>query len=72
MLISGFDQEIYDNGRREEGRIEGRKEGRIEGRKEGQNLLVQAIRLLREGKTEAEILQEGIDEHTLELAKACK
>ncbi len=60
MLISGFDQEIYDNGRREEGRIE------------GQNLLVQAIRLLREGKTEAEILQEGIDEHTLELAKACK
>ena len=35
-------------------------------------IILQAIRLLREGKTEAEILQEGIDEHTLDLAKACK
>ena len=48
------------------------KENFVKGIEKGQSLLVRAIELLREGKTEAEILKEGIDEHTLELAKACK
>ena len=40
--------------------------------REGQSLLVQAIQLLREGKTEKEILKEGIDQQTIDLAQACK
>ena len=51
---------------------EGIKEGIKEGKKEGQSLLVQAIQLLREGKTEKEILKEGIDQQTIDLAQACK
>ncbi len=46
--------------------------GEIKGIEKGQNLLVKAIQLLREGKNDEYILKVGIDEHTLELAKACK
>ena len=35
MLLSGFKEEIYEKGLREEGREEGMKEGRKEGRREG-------------------------------------
>ena len=41
MLLSGFKEEIYEKGLREEGREEGMKEGREEGIKEG---MEQAIR----------------------------
>ena len=44
----------------------------MEGRSEGQNDLVKAIHLLREGKTDDEILAEGIDEKTLTLAKTIR
>lgn len=46
--------------------------GRTEGRSEGQNDLVKAIQFLREGKTDDEILAEGIDEKTLTLAKTIR
>lgn len=54
------------------GRLEGLLAGRMEGRSEGQNDLVKAIHLLREGKTDDEILAEGIDEKTLTLAKVIR
>ena len=55
-----------------DGQKKGREDGRKEGRKEGQNLLVKAIQLLRDGKSDDEIKKDGVDEHTLELAKACQ
>lgn len=50
------------------GRLEGLREGRLE----GQNDLVKAIQLLRDGKSDTEVLQSGIDEKTLALAKAIR
>ena len=59
MLLSGFDEEIYENGLREEGR------------EEGQTLLSKAIKLLRQGISDDEILKRGIDHASLKLAKDC-
>ena len=59
MLLSGFDEEIYENGLREEGR------------EEGQTVLSTAIRLLRKGTSDEEILNRGIDITSLNLAKEC-
>ena len=67
MLLSGFDEEIYENGLREEGRAEGREEGR----EEGQTLLSQAIKLIRKGMSDDEILKRGIDAASLSIAKDC-
>ena len=47
-------------------------EGIQEGRNEGQNDLVKAIQLLRDGKSDTEVLQSGIDEKTLALAKTIR
>jgi len=38
----------------------------------GQNDLVKAIQLLRDGKSDTEVLQSGIDEKTLALAKTIR
>ena len=59
MLLSGFDEEIYEKGLREEGR------------EEGQTLLSKAIKLLRQGISDDEILKRGIDHASLNLAKDC-
>ena len=53
MLLSGFKEEIYEKGLREEGREEGRKEGRREGLEEG----------MKEGRIEGR--EEGIREGLL-------
>ena len=50
----------------------GRLEGIQEGRNEGQNDLVKAMQLLRDGKSDTEGLQTGIDEKTLALAKTIR
>ena len=50
MLLSGFKEEIYEKGLREEGREEGMKEGRREGLEEG----------MKEGRKEGR--EEGIKE----------
>ena len=50
----------------------GRLEGIQEGRNEGQNDLVKAIQLLRDGKSDTEVLQSGTDEKTLALAKTIR
>ena len=71
MLLSGFDEEIYEKGLREEGREKGRAEGREEGREEGQTLLSQAIKLIRKGMSDDEILKRGIDAASLSIAKEC-
>ncbi|MBP5553392.1 MAG: hypothetical protein J6X94_00820 [Lachnospiraceae bacterium] len=47
---------------------EERAEGKAEGKTEGQNLLVEAVKLLREGKTEDDLKKAGIDERTVQLA----
>ena len=69
MLLSGFDEEIYEKGLREEGRQEGREEGRREGKREGQTVLAKAISLIRHGKTMEDLLALGIDKETIDLAK---
>lgn len=53
-------------------KAEGEAKGRAEGRAEGQNLLAKAIRLLRNGHTEKELLNQGIDKHTIDLAMTLK
>lgn len=54
-----------------ERRIElAKKESLEEGRKEGRDLLVNAINLIREGKSEDELKNEGIDSDTISLAKS--
>ena len=45
---------------------------RKEGRAEGQNLLVKTVQMLRDGHTEKELLDQGIDKHTIDLAMAIK
>lgn len=45
---------------------------RKEGRAEGQNLLVKTVQMLRDGQTEKELLDQGIDKHTIDLAMAIK
>ncbi len=57
---------------RDAGRREGRQEGRREGIDEGQNALVKAIQMLKDGKSDQEILDAGIEMKTLELAKICR
>ena len=39
---------------------------------EGQNLLVKTIQLLRDGYTEKELLDQGIDKQTIDLAMTVK
>ena len=48
------------------------REGKAEGRTEGQNLLAKTVRLLRDGHTEKELLDQGIDKHTIDLAMTLK
>lgn len=45
--------------------------GEARGTIKGQNMLVQAIEMLKEQKSDEEILAVGIDEHMLTLAKGC-
>lgn len=47
------------------GRLEGLREGRLE----GQNDLIKAVQLLRDGKSDTEVLQSGIDEKRWRLQK---
>ena len=51
------------------GEKEGREEGRKEGRKEGQLLLVDTVTRLNAGETPEQLLADGIDEKTIELAQ---
>lgn len=46
--------------------------GVAEGESQGQNKLVSAINLLRKGLSDADILAQGIDQHTLDLAKTVR
>lgn len=53
-------------------RQEGIQQGIQQGIDDGQNVLVKAIQMLKEGKTDEEILSSGVDQHTLDLAKVCR
>lgn len=74
-ILCDVAERLENRGRMEglrEGRNEGLLEGRLVGRSEGQNDLVKAIQLLRDGKSDTEVLQSGIDEKTLALAKTIR
>ena len=64
MILTEFNEEVFVKGIKEEG-IE-------EGIEEGQSKLVNAVKLLRQGKTEQEIVQMGIDQRTIDLAVGIK
>ena len=57
MLLSGFKEEIYEKGLREEGREEGMKEGRREGLEEG----------MKEGREEG--IREGMETIVMNLLR---
>lgn len=44
MCITEFDEKVYTDGIREEGREEGRREGHEEGREEGLKALVESLK----------------------------
>ena len=74
-ILCDVAERLENRGRMEglrERRNEGLLEGRLVGRSEGQNDLVKAIQLLRDGKSDTEVLQTGIDEKTLALAKTIR
>lgn len=60
MCITEFNEKAYADSIRKEGRAE------------GQNLLVKTVQMLRDGQTEKELLDQGIDKHTIDLAMAIK
>ena len=60
MILTEFNEEVFVKGMKEEGR------------EEGQSDLVNAVKLLRQGKTEQEIVQLGIDQRTIDLAVGIK
>lgn len=53
-------------------RSEGEARGEARGRAEGQSILVKTIQLLRDGYTEKELLDQGIDKQTIDLAMTVK
>ena len=55
VCITEFDEKIYTDGIREEGREEGRKEGRAEGREEGRRDDI--IRMLKSNKSPEQIAE---------------
>lgn len=57
MVLTEFDEEVFVDGIREEGR------------EEGKNDLINAIRMIREGKDKNEIIAQRIDAKTVELAE---
>ena len=65
VCITEYNEKVFINGIREEGR----KEGLREGRNEGQTMLVDVVTRLRNGETPEQILATGIDPKTVELAQ---
>ena len=55
VCITEFDEKVYTDGIREEGREEGRKEGRAEGREEGRRDDI--IRMLKSNKSSEQIAE---------------
>ena len=53
---------------RTEGREEGLAEGRAEGLAEGRNELAQAIRMLKDGKVQDDLISAGISKETIDMA----
>ena len=67
--------QAWKEGRQEgmqQGMQQGIQQGMQQGMLQGQNALVKAVQMLKEGKTDDEILSEGLDQHTLDLAKVCR
>lgn len=58
MILTEFDQDAYEEMLKDEGRTEGILEGTQKGKAEGVLQSLQAVRLLREGKSISEISQE--------------
>ena len=61
----------YEEGR-EDGIKEGISQGISQGVETGQNKLVKAVELLREGVDKEDILKQGIDIKTIELAEGIR
>ena len=56
----------------EEGFSQGISQGISQGEESGQNKLVKAVELLREGMDKEDILKQGIDIKTIELAEGIR
>jgi len=65
--MPGMSQVIYDRGWNA-----GTIEGEVKGRMEGQNELVEAVQMLRSGKSREDLVVAGMDEQTINLALVLK
>ena len=78
MLLSGFKEEIYEKGLREEGREEGMKEGREEGMKEGreegirEGLLGFVAEKIDAGLSDRDIIEKLKKYYNLDESQAAK
>lgn len=72
MVFTEFDQEKYMKQVREEWMAEGIEQGVEQGIVQGQNELVTAIRMLKAGNPDSDILENGVSRQTLDLAKTIK
>lgn len=77
--MTAYAQKITDKNVREgiqkdflQGFLQGFQQGLQQGKIEGQTLLVKAVNLLKNGKTEDDLRNAGFDDYTINLALTLK
>ena len=79
MVLTEFNEEVYKKGiydegyskGKDDGKAEGRAEGIVEGFSQGQSSLAEAVKKLCSGATVEDLIKEGVDKKTAELAWNC-
>lgn len=80
MVLTEFNEEIYKKGIYDEGYSKGKDEGITEGisqgisqgYSQGQSALAEAIKRIHSGATVEDLINDGIDKDTAELAWSCR
>ena len=67
MVLTEFNEEVYKKGIYDEGYSKGKDDGITQ----GQSALADAIKRLRSGATVEDLINEGIDKDTADLAWNC-
>ncbi len=75
MVLTEFNEEVYKKGIYDEGyskgKDDGKAEGIVEGFSQGQSSLAEAVKKLCSGATVEDLIKEGVDKKTAELAWNC-
>ena len=71
MVLTEFNEEVYKKGIYDEGYSKGKDDGKAEGFSQGQSSLAEAVKKLCSGATVEDLIKEGVDKKTAELAWNC-